>query len=161
MQQVVGTGEWLENGDESLDLRRKRQSTLSSRLVRRAHWLDPDDRELILAMFDRGLNAARIASMIGQNPRIVRKRIRQLVSRLNDPRVAYVVAHRPGWGRTRSRVARELFIRGRSMRETSDALGLSLHCVRKHRDAIEAMTLADQPGARVSRVWLNTEREPS
>jgi hypothetical protein len=38
------------------------------------------------------------------------------------------------------------------MREVSDLLGLSLYSVRKHRDAIEAMTLADQP----DRAWQDS-----
>lgn len=161
MQQVTGSENWLSDCDQRLDLRRKRETDLSSLVVRRAHWLEPDDCELILAMFDRGQHATSIASMVKQSPRLVRRRIRDLVARLSDPRVAYVVAHRHQWGQSRRRVARELFIRGRSMREASDALGLSLHSVRKHRDAIEAMALADRSGSSVSRTWRSAERSES
>lgn len=160
MQQQLG-GDTIGRMHETLDLRRRVEAHASSRLIRRAHWLDPDDRELILAVFDRGQSAASIANISESSPRLVRKRIKQLIARLNDPRVAYVVAHHRQWGRTRQAVGRGLFIRGQSMREVSDRLGVSLHCVRKHRDAIEAMTLADRPGARVSRTWRHAEQPES
>lgn len=163
MQRTVEAGSWLEQLDESLDLRRKRDSSLSSRLVRRAHWLEPEDRELILAVFDRGQSARSIGTICNQPPRTVRRRIKSLAERLCDPRVAYVVAHRNAWGSSRKRIAHELFIRGRSMRQVSGLLGVSLHCVRKHRDAIEAMVHAAdaQRSQQTSRAWRNSETEPS
>ncbi len=151
------SGDTMGRMGEGLDLRRRVEAQASGQLTRRAHWLDPEDRELILAMFDRGQSAASIASISRCSPRLVRRRIKQLVQRLNDPRVAYVVAHHRGWPKARSRVARSLYIRGLSMREASEALGLTLHCVRKHRDAIEAMTLASQASGRVSRTWRSAE----
>lgn len=154
-------GQTMARMGEKLDLRRRFEAQTSGRLVRRAHWLDPDDRELILAMFDRGQSAASIASIHQSNPRMVRRRLRQLITRLNDPRVAYVVAHQGHWGRTRQRVARDLFIRGFTMRQVSERLGVSLHCVRKHRDAIEALAAADQIEERVSRTWRNAEQPAS
>ena len=66
MRGVVGTGEWLENAEDTLDLRRKRDSGFSDRMVRRACWLEADDRELVLAMFERGHSAKAIGSMLGQ-----------------------------------------------------------------------------------------------
>ena len=163
MQRTVEAGSWLEQLDESLDLRRKRDASLSSRLVRRAHWLEPEDRELILAVFDRGQTACSIGTISSQPPRVVRRRIKALAERLCDPRVAYVVAHRNAWGSSRRRVTHELFIRGRSMRQVSQLLSISLHCVRKHRDAIEAMVNAadEQRGQRVSRAWRSSELDPS
>jgi DNA-directed RNA polymerase specialized sigma24 family protein len=160
MRGVVGTGEWLENAEDTLDLRRKRDSGFSDRMVRRACWLEADDRELVLAMFERGHSAKAIGSMLGQPARVVRKRLRLLVARLSDPRVAYVVAHHNTWGRSRKLVARELFLNGHSMREVSQMLNLSLHTVRKHRNAIEAMTQASQTSqadSSVSRTWRRSE----
>lgn len=43
-----------------------------------------------------------------------------------------------GWGPTRRRVARALFIEGRSIREAARTTGLSFHTVRAHRAAIMA-----------------------
>lgn len=127
---------WL---GEEFDLRRRRQASLSGTLVRRAHWLAPDDRELILAAFQDGRKAVAIAQMLNQDPRLVRRRLKRLALRLQDPRVAYVMTHQQHWSRTRRTVARQLFIMGRSMRQITRELGVSIHCVRTHRDAIEAM----------------------
>ncbi len=132
------TETWL---DERFDLRRKHEASLSDSLVRRAHWLDPKDRELVLAMFRDGRSALSIARLLEQDPRMVRRRLKRLARRLQDPRVAYVVAHQAQWAPGRRRVARRLYIAGLSMREVASELGVSLHCVRKHRDAIEAMWL--------------------
>lgn len=158
MGEQMNTGEYTDRMDIEIDLRRRRSADLSARIVRRAQWLVPEDRELVLAVFERGQSAISLGTIRGQNPRHIRKRIRQLVARLDDPRLAYVVAHHNAWGRTMRNVARELFIRGRPMREVSDELGVSLHRVRQLRDAIEAMAQTHQP-ARISRTWLGTERE--
>jgi len=157
----MNAGDLVDRFDSELDLRRKRSGTLSDLLVRRAHWLDAEDRELVLAIFERGQSAAAIGTLTSTPARQIRRRIRQLVARLNDPRVAYVVAHKNSWGRTMQAVGRELFIRGRTMRQVSDTLGITLHSVRKHRDAIETMSATERQRHRPSRVWLNAERAES
>lgn len=159
MGRHTGIGDGIDYVEERIDLRRKRSSATVSRLIRRAEWLDAPDRELVLAFYEQGLCATRIGVMFAMDPRNVRRSIRQLTARLNDPRAAYVAAHCEGWGRSRGAVARELFLCGRSMREVSESLGISLHCVRKHRDAIEAMTIADRERRRESRAWQRAERE--
>lgn len=147
----------IENVDESLDLRRKQNQQLCEKIVRRAHWLAARDRDIALAYFDRGMNAAEIGSMLRIDPRCVRRRIKHIVSRLRDPRCAYVISHRNSWSAQRRAVAEALFVEGHSMREVSDTLGISLHVVRKYRDAIEIMTQADRETARISRAWQNAE----
>ena len=139
MGRTKSNTDWLDQVDERVDLRKKRENSLCDQLVRRAHWLEPTDCQLILAMFRDGHSAVDIAQLVGESPRNVRRRIRWLVNRLNDPRVAYVVAHHDGWSKSRKAIARALFIQGRSMRETTTDLGLSFYSVRKHREAIEAM----------------------
>ncbi|HCT44140.1 MAG: hypothetical protein CMJ35_03460 [Phycisphaerae bacterium] len=148
----------FERFSSEVDLRRRRDSDFVDRLIRRADWLQGQDRELVLAMFDRSMSAAAISRMTGIPARQIRKRLRQLVTRLNDPRVAYVVAHHNSWNPTMKAIGQELFVHGRTMREVCQDLGLSLHCVRKNRDAIEAMALAQQHRARPSRTWRRTER---
>ena len=135
---------WLDRMSEDIDLRKKRDDSLTDRLVLRAHWLEASDRELILSMFRDGNSANTIADILGQCPRQVRRRINRLVSRLNDPRVAYVVAHHDHWSKTKRLIAQSLFIEGRSIRETVDDLGVSFYSVRKHREAIDAMCDAEK-----------------
>lgn len=158
MGRHTGIGNGIDYVEERVDLRRKQPGATISRIIRRAEWLGETDRELVLAFYEQGLSAARIGVMFNESPRQVRRRIRQLTARLSDPRAAYVAAHSSAWGRSRGAVARELFLRGRSMREVSQKLGISLHCVRKHRDAIEAMTIADRERRRESRAWQRAER---
>lgn len=162
MERSVGqtqhAGMYIEAVDGTLDLRRRQSRTRGSRLVRRAHWLEAQDREITLAYFDRGMNAAEIGTLLSMDPRCVRRRIKHIVARLEDPRCAYVIAHRGGWTTRRRSIAEGLFVRGESMREVSDRLGVSLHSVRRQRDAIEAMTQAQEDTQRPSRAWQRSER---
>tara|TARA_R110002073_G_scaffold118918_1_gene258323 strand:+ start:170040 stop:170498 length:459 start_codon:yes stop_codon:yes gene_type:complete len=148
-QSTIKTG-WLDHMSEEMDLRKRREDSIVDRIVRRAHWLEPHDRELVFSMFRDGHSANTISKITGECPRQVRRRIKRLVSRLNDPRVAYVVAHADAWSKSRKAIARSLYIQGRSMRETTDTLGVSFYCVRKNREAIEAMALAPK---NTTRTW--------
>jgi DNA-binding CsgD family transcriptional regulator len=151
-------GTWIEGLDEAIDLRRRSIREKSSRIIRRAHWLDDDDREIVIAYFERGMHASKIGAFLKTDPRLIRRRLRHIILRLEDPRCAYVVAHRNAWSARRRAIAEDLFIRGRSMREISKERGLSLYSVRKHRDAIEAMTIAQTLTDRPSRTWQYAER---
>lgn len=155
MSTPITASDFLDTISEDTDLRRKRTDAFNDRLISRAHWLEPHDRELILAMFRDGHTANTIAVRTRQCPRHTRRTIKRLVARLNDPRVAYVVAHNKGWSRTRRAVARALFVEGRSIREVTEQLGISFYCVRKHRETINAMydeSASKQP----LRTWRTT-----
>ncbi len=134
--------DWLDQISADMDLRKKRSHTLTDSIVKRAHWLEPDDRELVLAMFRDGQSAQSIAKRFGGCPRHLRRHIKKLVQRLSDPRIAYVIAHHEQWSKSRRAIAHCLFIQGRSMREATDELGMSFYSVRKHREAIDAMCQA-------------------
>jgi len=140
--QTNNSVDWLDQLGEDMDLRRRREHALTDRIVKRAQWLEPIDRQLVLAMFRDGQSAQSIANRFGGCPRHIRRRIKKLVHRLNDPRLAYVVAHHEKWTKSRRSIARCLFIQGRSMRETTQELGMSFYSVRKHREAIDAMCQA-------------------
>lgn len=158
MGQQLSLAETMARMGDQLDLRRKREGDFSDTMVRRAHWLEPDDRELVLAMFQRDQSASEIALLSNEDPRNIRRRLKHLIARLNDPTVAYVVAHHKQWPRTRRAIARELYIRGRTMRQASERFRMSLHSVRKHRDAIETMCQAQGNDKRPSRTWRTAER---
>lgn len=158
MGKTYDAGAWIEGLDETIDLRRRSTQEKSSRIIRRAHWLDENDREIVIAYFERGMHASEIGTLLNTDPRLIRRRLRHIIQRLEDPRCAYVVAHRNAWSARRRAIAEDLFIRGRSMREISKERGLSLHAVRKHRDAIDAMTIAQTLSDRPSRIWQHAER---
>lgn len=138
------SADWLDQRTDAIDLRRRRADALNERIIQRAEWLEPNDRALVSAMFVDGYSAARIARLGNSDPRTIRSRIRKIVHRLGDPRTAYVMLHSNAWTPTRRRVAREVYINGRSLRETAETLGLSFYVVRRHRESIEAMFEADR-----------------
>ena len=140
-QSAIGV-DWIDQVSDEMDLRRKRNESITNTIIQRAHWLEEDDRQLVMAMFRDGLSAQAIAKCFGLCPRKTRRRIKNLIHRLNDPRVAYVVEHHDHWSKSRRAIAHALFIQGRSMRETTDSLGVSFYSVRKHREAINAMCQA-------------------
>jgi len=142
MGQKAISADWIDQVSGELDLRRKRNKAITNTIIQRARWLEDDDRQLILAMFRDGQSAQTIARRFDLCPRKTRRRIKQLVSRLNDPRVAYVVEHHDHWSKSRRAIAHALFIKGQSMRDATDTLGVSFYSVRKHREAINAMCQA-------------------
>lgn len=158
MGRTLDAGTWIEGVDDAIDLRKGSIRERSTRLVRRAGWLDDGDREIVIAYFERGMRASEIGTLLSTDPRLIRRRLKQIINRLEDPRCAFVVAHRGAWSARRRVIAEDLFIRGRSMREISKDRGLSLHLIRKHRDAIEAMTIAQSISDRPSRTWQHAER---
>lgn len=123
----------------SLDLRRTRDESLGATIAERARWLNEPDRTLVLAVFRDGVAAADLARIHGLPPRAIRRTVTRAAQRLLNPMAPFVARHAPDWTPTRARVARSIYIHGRSMRATADHAGLSLHAVRIHRDAIEGM----------------------
>jgi hypothetical protein len=160
MGRTTTSADWLDQISEDMDLRKRREDSLTDLIVRRAHWLNPADCELILATFRDGRSASSIADLVGGCPRQIRRRIKLLVSRLRDPRVAYVVAHHEKWSNSRKAIARSLFIEGKSMRESTDELGVSFYSVRKHREAIDAMCHAALSSSQL-RGWRSSDRAPT
>lgn len=125
------------------DLRRKRRRELVERIVERAELLPPGDRALVHAHYRDGRSVAEIARAGGGSARPLRRRLKRLVERELDPLFAFVSRRRESWSSTRRRVATSVVIEGWSMRETSRRLGLSLHTVRRHHDAVRAMFEAE------------------
>jgi len=136
MRPRTHTADWLDQKHDAIDLRKNLPDERIDTIRRRADWLDEPERSLVLAMFRDGRPATEIAAIAGIEPRQARRRIRRAVERLFDPRFLYVLAHAARWSTTRQRVARALFQHGRSIRQTARALDLTIHEVRRHRDAI-------------------------
>lgn len=138
VQSLNGPSRML-NPAEACDLRRRRRRDLVERLVDRAQWLPAEDRTLVESVYQDGRTVSDLASLLGANPRTLRRRLRRLTRRLLSPQFVFVVAHRDRWPSTRRRVAEACVLHGRSLRETARELRLSLHCVRRHHDAVTAL----------------------
>ncbi len=129
----------LIDPDSSWDLRRKRRREVIERVVERAELLSPADRALILAYYRDEQSALDIARLACEPVRAVRRRLRRVVQRVLSPRFQFVASRRRSWPPTRRRVASACVLEGFTLREASRRLGLSLHSVRRHHDAIQAM----------------------
>lgn len=128
------------------DLRLKRQRELAQLLVDRAAAaeLPPADLALLTAVYADGKSAVDIAALTGRpgDPALIRslrRRIRRLAHRVMDPKFVYVLRHAQRWPATRRKVAHATIIQGRSLRQAARHLGLSLHVIRRHHDAILAL----------------------
>jgi DNA-directed RNA polymerase specialized sigma24 family protein len=121
------------------DLRRKRSRELNSSLVDLAHWLDPQDRALILSVLRDNLTAAEVAQARAVSPRLVRRRLRALISHMASPLYAYAAAHAPKWPDLRRAIATASILRVRSAREAARELNLTLHTVRTEVRIIQAL----------------------
>ncbi|MCB9847030.1 MAG: hypothetical protein H6814_01310 [Phycisphaeraceae bacterium] len=132
---------------ELFDRRRRQCRDLAEALVARAEYLLPEDRALLTAIYRDGASAREVALLSGATPRSIRRRIRALAQRALDPRFAFVIVHRDAWPPTRRRVATELTLHGRPLRETARLLNLTLHTVRRHADAVRVMYEAARAAA--------------
>lgn len=149
----------LDAGVEA-DLRRRRRRDHTARLVERAVWLPPRDRALIEAVFHHGRTVTDLAKLTGDSPRSLRRHVRQLAARLVSPRFLFVVHHRDLWTASRRRVGTACFIEGLSLRAAAGQLGMSLHTVRRHTDAIEAAYETVLAAARTGRPRTTAGPDP-
>jgi len=120
-------------------------------LVERAAWLPAEDRALIEGVYGEGLSVAAYVRRCrdrGVGPetiscpsaaRAARRRVRRLIERIMSDRFGFVTARRNTWPTTRRRVALACIVHGLSLREASKTLGLSLHTVRRHMEAVDAL----------------------
>ncbi len=132
-------GMWVEPSDVD-DLRRRRCRSMVQELLDRAQFLDGPDQRLIEGIYREGLSVSQIAALTGADVRSVRRRRRRLVRRMSDPLFQFVAGHLEELSPTRRRVARSCVLQGASMRAATKQLRLSLHAVRRHCDAIRAMS---------------------
>ena len=111
----------------------------AERLLDYADHLDGSDRALLRAVFDRGLTAADLARVIGQEPRAVRRRVQRLVERIGSASFQFVMRTCDGWPSSRRRVGESIILRGSTQRGAAVQLGLSLHQVRREIERIRAL----------------------
>lgn len=134
--------------DTALDMRRKRRRALVTRVLDAADHLPSDERQLLVAIYGRGMAVSEVAGMLGAPERQLRRRVRALVRRVCDPNFDAAVRLSPELPRQLRQVARLKAIEGLPMRQIAQRLGVSYHTVRKHYDAFRA--LIEAAGSRTS-----------
>ena len=137
----------------SLDLRRGFRREVAEVLVERAELLPEPDRRLIEGVFRDGRSIREVAAVWGDPPgpgrdeRTLRRRLHRLVRRLYSPEFLVVAQLRERWAPARRRVATACVLHGLSLREAAEALGMSMHTVRRQLDAVSAIVEAACAGA--------------
>lgn len=126
------------------DLRRRRSPVVVEELVHRAALLPEADRGLLLAVYRDATPARTVAALRGLDVRRVRRRVRLLVQRVLSPRFGFVMDHMASWPRGRRRVAQAVVIEGRSLREASETLGMTVHAVRRRMEEIRLLEQAQR-----------------
>ena len=124
---------------EASDLRRKRSRDLIESVASRAMWLGRGERTLVLAVYRDGLSAAAVARIRRTKARTVRRQVRLAVQRLFGGEAEFVMRHRETWAATRRNAATLVLVQGKSMREASRTLGVALHAVRLHVEAVRSL----------------------
>lgn len=131
-------------GDEldlsiALDLRRRQPRPVVETLLALARHATREDRSLIEAIFGEGRTLIAVAACTGERPRTLRRRLRRVISRLIDPRFAFVAMHRGAWPQRRRLVATLHIIQARTLRDTARRLGITEHAVRREICAIDVL----------------------
>lgn len=128
--------------DAALDLRRKRRRALVTKILDAADHLPADERQLLLAVYGRGMPVSEAATMMGTPERQLRRRVKALVRRICDPAFHAAVRLGPELPRPIGQAARLTIIEGMPVRQAALRLGASYYSVRKHREAFLAMAAA-------------------
>ncbi|MEM0982368.1 MAG: hypothetical protein AAGI17_00295 [Planctomycetota bacterium] len=143
--------------DEASDLRRRRDRELIETIVLRAVVLEPDDRELMLAIYRDNRRISEIAALLSVPPRRLRARVRRIIKRVLDPRFAFVARNREQWPTTRRRIATLRVLYGRTLRETAAQLELTIHQIRRAEDIIAALFAAETDARKHARAESRRE----
>jgi len=111
----------------------------ADRVLQRSAFLSPPDRTLLRQVLGEGARPADLAHVTGVSARTIQRRVRNLAKRLTNPEVVHILRHHRRWPRTTAAVALALYVRGLTQRQAAEQLGLSLHQLRQHAQAIRAL----------------------
>lgn len=108
-------------------------------VVRLAQHLPTLQRRLIEQHLMEGLSLADLARLYREHPRTTRRRIERLAERLFSPEFRLTVLHPELLPAELQRVARLLFVQGRSLRDTARLTRRTLHQIRSQRTTLQAL----------------------
>lgn len=112
---------------------------LAETVLRRAEFLDANERALLEQVLGKGVRPRDIAAVAGCPTRKVQRQVRAITRRLTDPAVVHVLRHRAQWDRLTAEVATAVWVRGWTYRDTAEHLGISLHRVRQKVEAVRGI----------------------
>jgi DNA-directed RNA polymerase specialized sigma subunit len=111
---------------------------------RRIGILNGKDKELMSLYYIDGLSFHRIASLLGINRISVSRRIRRITCRIMAGQYIRCLRYKQSFNPIQIQIAREHYIRGKTMRQIAQNLGISFHDVRKTIEKIEAITTLNE-----------------
>ncbi|MFA9479654.1 helix-turn-helix domain-containing protein [Phycisphaerales bacterium AB-hyl4] len=111
----------------------------AERLLQRAQYLAPHDRLLLEQIYRHGLSVADVARLLNDRPRTLQRRVKRLLTRLNDPLFRFVAGRLEMLPRDMQTTARLVVLEGKALRDTARSTGLTLHRVRQHLDAVRTL----------------------
>jgi DNA-binding NarL/FixJ family response regulator len=133
-----------------VDLRRGVQRETAERLARLAVHLAAPDRLLVEAVLKEGRRLPEVVEMltpptavgaeaVARARRQIRRRFHQLIARMRTEEFWLVAEQKDRWPTLQRRVAIACVLHGLTQREAAARLGLSLHTVRCHHQAVLAV----------------------
>ncbi len=114
-------------GQAAREQRRKRLE----QLVNLAEHLEEQDRLLVEHIYKRGLPIGRLAKAAGRRPRALQRRVALLIKRMSSTEFQFLARRSRTLDDQTRRTACRIILQGQSYRHTADAMGLSLHEVRR------------------------------
>lgn len=109
------------------------------RLLEWAEILPPAERSLLRCAYDWGVSSREISLLTGQTPRVIRRRIRAVLKRVNSPAFRTTARLIETFPEPRREIARLVILHGLTQRMAAAKLGITMHRVRRELLAIEAM----------------------
>lgn len=108
-------------------------------VLNRADYLEPCDRALLNQVLGKDVKPSEVAVVIGVTTRSIQRRVQRLMERLTDDEVVFVLRNSPNWSESLAAAATMVWVHDKSMRETSVAMGASLHSVRNYVAAVRVL----------------------
>lgn len=104
---------------------------LAGLLQTRAHLLTGQDRALLTMYLENGGNFCQMARLAGLCATSIARKIRRIAERLVDETYPMCLRHRDQFSDLELAIAKDYFVRGRSMTRISQARNVTYYCVRK------------------------------
>jgi DNA-directed RNA polymerase specialized sigma24 family protein len=123
----------------ALNLRRRQPPEVASAMLALAAHIPRSERRLIHAVYAEGRSLAAIADAAAQSPFALRRAYRRIVTRMLDPRFAFVAAHAHTWPAQRRLVATLHILRACTLRDTAARLAITEHAVRRELAVVHAL----------------------
>jgi len=105
-------------------------------MIARAELLSPRDRALVEAVMLKNQSAEEIGQIAGINPRTVRYHIHKLTKRMSSQKFLDAARLMLYLNPREAEVVRRYYCQGQSLRTVAEAMGLTLHQVRREIDRL-------------------------